>query len=590
MACFRKMPEARKLVIGAVAAATVAAFVCSTAQAASRTWTGATDDQWSDDTNWLDSLAPADSTSTDRALFNNNATVVGNSRTTVTVETQSVNGVDIDAGSLSFTIGSSVNQGELRVGVANAGATAISVSAGTSANQTFNSTLNLNNSGSGGGVSITNSGTGKLTIAGTIQKVTSSGGNTLSFNASGEIDVTGKIGAASGFTNGYNVQKNSAGTLRLLATDSTWTGYTRVNTGTVQFAKIANAGSASSLGASQSSSNNTADKLVLGNAVLEFIGDTAGDGVTNRLFTIASGNSVLEASGSVPLQFTGTAAVGTVIPQTQTVSSSASSGSNTLTFSDVSRLTPGMAITGSANIPANTTILSISGNTVTLSASLTGTLGTSTALTFHGGGRTLVLGGDSTADNTMALALVDPTISNGADPALTKTTITKRGASKWILAGANTYTGATTVEAGTLVLASTGSIASSSGVEIHAGSELDVSAHASYALLDGQPLTFGLDSTGAGSAGLLRATALDISDAVVNFDILGSLDDAAYVIASYTSLIGSEFASTGVLPEGYEIIYDYNGGTQIAIVVPEPATLGLVTLGAAVLARRRRKN
>jgi autotransporter-associated beta strand protein len=60
------------------------------------------------------------------------------------------------------------------------------------------------------------------------------------------------------------------------------------------------------------------------------------------------------------------------------------------------------------------------------------------------GSKTLTLTGSSTADNRIGGAIVDS--GNGT------TSVTKSGAGKWILSGANTYTGGTIVSAGTLAL------------------------------------------------------------------------------------------------------------------------------------------
>jgi autotransporter-associated beta strand protein len=158
--------------------------------------------------------------------------------------------------------------------------------------------------------------------------------------------------------------------------------------------------------------------------------------------------------------------------------------------------------------------------------------------------------------------------------------ITKSGTGLLNLNAANTYTGSTIVSAGTLALGAAGSIASSSLVEINAGSIFDTTSQ-SFTMLGAQPLTFVLDPTGSGSAGLLSAAALNISAGVANFTTLGTLNDAAYVIASYTSLTGGSFASA-TAPGGYTINYNYNGLNQIALVqvsVPELATMQLLLAG-----------
>jgi autotransporter-associated beta strand protein len=65
-------------------------------------------------------------------------------------------------------------------------------------------------------------------------------------------------------------------------------------------------------------------------------------------------------------------------------------------------------------------------------------------VTGGGGAHTLTLGGSYAGVNTFAPALGD----NGA----TATSLTKRGATTWLLTGTNTYSGATTVRGGTLLI------------------------------------------------------------------------------------------------------------------------------------------
>ncbi|MHB1156155.1 MAG: PEP-CTERM sorting domain-containing protein, partial [Phycisphaerales bacterium] len=83
---------------------------------------------------------------------------------------------------------------------------------------------------------------------------------------------------------------------------------------------------------------------------------------------------------------------------------------------------------------------------------------------------------------------------------------------------------------------------------------------------------------------------LDITNATVDFDELVAVDDPAYVFATYGSLTGI-FAPGNILdlPAGYVIDYNYQGGNQIALVIPEPATLGLLALGGMMIATRRSK-
>ena len=56
--------------------------------------------------------------------------------------------------------------------------------------------------------------------------------------------------------------------------------------------------------------------------------------------------------------------------------------------------------------------------------------------------RTLTLTGSNIGDNSISIAIADPTSA--------ATSVTKSGAGKWVFAGANTYTGDTRSGAGTL--------------------------------------------------------------------------------------------------------------------------------------------
>lgn len=151
--------------------------------------------------------------------------------------------------------------------------------------------------------------------------------------------------------------------------------------------------------------------------------------------------------------------------------------------------------------------------------------------------------------------------------------------------------GATTVSDGTLILAAGVDMSGSTGIALGSAGELDTSAQATFTMLSAQTIAFTLDGAGAGAAGLLSAGGLDITNGVVSFSVVGALDDAAYIIATYSSLSGTEFSSVSGLPSGYEIDYNYLGANQIALVmVPEPGSV--VLFGAAslvgLLVRRRR--
>ena len=174
--------------------------------------------------------------------------------------------------------------------------------------------------------------------------------------------------------------------------------------------------------------------------------------------------------------------------------------------------------------------------------------------------------------------------------------LNKIGGGAVFLNAANTYLGLTDVQAGTL--GGTGSIAGNLLVgatgTVAPGASIESFGISGNADIDGT-FVVEFDGAGAGSIDLLDVTGLlDIAAATVDFNQLGAtLDDAAYLFASYGTLAGP-FASVIDLPAGYTIDYAFNDGidsNNIALVaVPEPtAAAALAVAGLGLLARRRRR-
>jgi fibronectin-binding autotransporter adhesin len=109
-----------------------------------------------------------------------------------------------------------------------------------------------------------------------------------------------------------------------------------------------------------------------------------------------------------------------------------------------------------------------------------------------GGSKTLTLGGSNTGDNTISGAIIDSGVGSAV-------ALTKNGAGKWILGGANTYTGGTIINEGTLSI--TGTIASTS-VNVALGASL-ITASPINATTGNTVVNGALSGTGQLSVGAL---------------------------------------------------------------------------------------
>ena len=167
------------------------------------------------------------------------------------------------------------------------------------------------------------------------------------------------------------------------------------------------------------------------------------------------------------------------------------------------------------------------------------------------------------------ITVQDGITSNGGDAARE---LRKSGAGTLTINGASSYTGNTTVNAGTLALGVSGTVDTSPAVTIAAGAMFDTSAKASFAMAGSQPFTFGINPADAGTSGTLAAQELDITNAIVALNIPEveaipvTLDDPVYVLATYSNLVGTAFATEpDNLPTDYELQYAYEGN-KIALV------------------------
>lgn len=211
--------------------------------------------------------------------------------------------------------------------------------------------------------------------------------------------------------------------------------------------------------------------------------------------------------------------------------------------------------------------ISISGGNPTLNvASASGALTLAGNISAAVAGRSLILGGESTAAN-----LISGVISNGATVDLP---VTKQGAGTWMLTNHHNYTGATSITAGKLILS--GSLAS----------DINVSA-GTLAPLANSSTSGGLTLSSAGRLEWTPGISLAVGGAV---NLAGSLDFTAapglYVGTRYTVLTKtSAGAITGTFagkPEGgtfslggyvWQISYVGGDGNDVVLtIISGPST------------------
>ncbi|MCE5279189.1 MAG: autotransporter-associated beta strand repeat-containing protein [Planctomycetaceae bacterium] len=340
-------------------------------------------------------------------------------------------------------------------------------------------------------------------------------GSSYTMNNTADTTVSAILGGTGALS------KSNYGTLSLSGAN-TYTGVTTISRGILEVSSLADGGSASSIGQSSNAATNlvfAANDGVIG--TLRYIGSGSS---TDRLFKINTySTAAIDASGTGALKFTnpGTLTISGTNYNTTLEFTGSNTGDNT--FSPIIpngngsnpvyilKTGSGKWILGGAN--TNTGDTTIRGGTLSVSSlanggvasnlgksdstalnlvldggtlqyagtgSTTGTtnrlfsLGTAwgsldasgdagSPLVFNNTGsmgfvgtgtRTLTLTGTNTDANTLAAVI--------ANQSTNATSLTKTGAGKWVLTGANTYTGSTLINAGTLALGGAGRINSSS--------------------------------------------------------------------------------------------------------------------------------
>lgn len=371
-------------------------------------------------------------------------------------------------GSTSISLKSSVNERAhdadlmLGPGVTITGKTlTVDTSIGSSARAylEYNSAVT---GGWAGNINVTGSGVSGLQSMSTgILVIGASVSDALALTGTGNFQMTGPITINSAITGAMGgIFQQQSGTLTINSTANTFTtaattGYVNVG-GTLSLASIADQGTASSLG-SGAASGVQVIKLVNTGSTIKYTGT---GNASNRVLdlTLATGYAVLDQSGTGLLKFTSnltSAGVGSKLLTLQgatagtgelsgAIVDNATTGSTLLTtafaaaapsitLNSVTGMVAGTSISGTG-IAAGTTVASVAGKVVTLSAATSG---------------------PGTAGQTITVAGV-------TNP----TGLTKGGAGLWSLTGANTYSGATTVNQGVLQLGHNDALGGTSGITL----------------------------------------------------------------------------------------------------------------------------
>lgn len=510
--------------------------------AATIDWRGnATTTAWATGTNWVGDAAPANSTATDIASFNQTSYL-----SEPNAGTRSINGVLIGNGTTS-TAALTISGTALTIGgsgitmQANAAASVVSsgVVLGANQNWTNNSANTLTVSGivseSGGARNLTKGGSGTLILSGA-----NSYTGTTSVSA-GTLTLTGNRTVASGIvtmggTSTLNLQGNL--TLATGGTDLTVSGTAAVlnhSAGIVTFT----AGNTLQLlignGAGSNSTYNLSGTGVLTTLTSASRGITVGgNGGSSGNPAVATfnmtGGTINNSTGTLMMvrsEFAGagdffnssyTQSAGNATHGTLTMGGSGTTGENstaTLTLTGGSFTVTTFSNLSAGNIVTST--INIGGTAVVTLPNLPTARGTSSTATLNFDGGTLR---NSAGSGTFITGLTNAFIEDGGaqfDTSLNSATIsqsllthgsslggglTKIGANTLTLSGTNTFTGGTTVNAGTLTMGSVNALGSTSGPLTVNGGVLNMGA---------QSLTVGnLSGTGGTISGTSVARTLTI--------------------------------------------------------------------------------
>jgi autotransporter-associated beta strand protein len=394
-------------------------------------------------------------------------------------------------------------------------------------------TLNLNGGALqiGGANGLQNlGGAAAVNLGGGTLQVISPGGWTSTVNATlvsatnSTIDTNGLAAEWDAvFSGSGGLTKTGAGVLTLDGNNSTYTGVTTLNAGTLSVGTLANGGSNSSIGAA----TNNAANLVINGGTLQYTG--AGNSTT-RLFTLGTNGGTLDASGTGNLTFGNATAVvftGTNAARTLTLTGT-NTGANTFSpiISNNGTGLTSVIKSGSGEWVLNTASTFSGGTTInagTLALGVNTALLNTGNLTINGGTFGLVTFAQTLGNVTLASGNITSTtgtltvntpgsiaVQSGNISAILAGTgnVTKSTAGTVTLSGVNTFTGGVVLNAGTLDINGTKALGGATGnFTLGAdGVTFDNTSGATVTMAINNPETWNGNFTFAGSNALSMGT------------------------------------------------------------------------------------
>jgi fibronectin-binding autotransporter adhesin len=558
----------------------------------------------------------------------------------------------LSAGSIVTWDASGINAAAPTDGAGAWSTTSANWSNGTADNVWSNSTSDTGAIGNGGaGGSTITVAAGGITIGGiNLNGVTGASGYTIT---GGTIAVSGNVPIVNndGTTNGTNfattfvgaggLSISGSGITNISATaaeNSSYTGGTTISSAVTLGSGGVNAAIANPFGASSTIiSGATPNILTLNNATISGKGSSSGSSIsytlpynidvlgtdtinTGKNFAVGINGTVDTVYGSGTLIFNQNGAAGT----TSTITSNFS-GASPNNFTGTLEVT---GTTGTTNV-----VRAIVNGGQFGSGVPNGTFDLEGVVQFqvrtNSGGNTILLGALKGTASTPILggtnnAAGSPIYSVGALGLNTtfagmiqqNAGLTVTGGSLTLTNSADSYTGATTINGGTLfdncnisasavgfgtaansILGGNGTLGGvvtvANGGIIAPGataSSIGTLTASAGVTFTGATAAYDDDINAAGLSDLLATTNLNLgTTSTLNVNVLDSTSGSPYTIATYSGTLTGTFATTN-LPAGYSIDYGTGTNSSITLIVPEPASVGLLGIGSLALLHRRRRN